>query len=91
MDRVFSCDPSKRRILLGERHFDLWDMAAVFDDENRVEFVDGRFDYDKERRVTIGKALGAVFTVVYTIRDPVTWLITAWPANRKERERYASR
>jgi uncharacterized DUF497 family protein len=56
-----------------------------------VEFVDERFDYGEERRVTIGKALGAVFTVVYTMRDPVTWLITAWPANRKERERYASR
>ena len=24
-------------------------------------------------------------------RGPVTWLITAWPANRKERERYAKR
>jgi uncharacterized DUF497 family protein len=32
---------------------------------------------------------GSVFTIVYTMRGDVTWLITAWPANRKERARYA--
>jgi len=66
-------------------------MSAVFDDENRLEFLDTRFEYGEVRRITIGRALGAVFTVVYTMRDPVTWLITAWPANRKERDRYANR
>ena len=37
--------------------------------------------------VTVGQALDDVFTVVYTMRGPVTWLVTAWPANRKERAR----
>jgi uncharacterized DUF497 family protein len=90
MTRLFACDPSKRQALLAERHFDLRDMAEVFEDERRLEFIDSRFDYGEERRVTIGIALGRVFTVIYTMRAPVTWLITAWPANRKERDRYAN-
>ena len=91
MERIFDCDPGKRDWLGQERGFDLLDMAEIFSDQNRVEFVDARFDYGEDRRVTIGSALGGIFTVVYTMREPVTWLITAWPAHRKERERYASR
>ena len=71
-----------------ERGFDLLDLAEVFGDRRRLDFPDVRFDYGEERRVTIGAALGRLFTVVYTTRGPQTWLITAWPSNRKERERY---
>lgn len=91
MERVFDCDPAKRDWLLAERAFDLRDMAAVFADPNRLDFEDKRRDYGEERRITIGLALGRVFTVVYTMRGPVTWIITAWPANRKERQHYAAR
>jgi uncharacterized DUF497 family protein len=91
MERIFACDPTKRAALLTERGFDLLDLAEVFADRRRLDFLDTRFDYDEERRVTIGIALGRVFTVIYTVREPVTWLITAWPANRKERERYVKR
>ena len=89
MDPVFACDPRKRASLLEERGFDLLDMAEVFGDRHRLDFPDLRFDYGEERRVTIGMALGRVFTVIYTARGAVVWLITAWPSNRKERERYA--
>jgi uncharacterized DUF497 family protein len=60
----------------------------VFSDPRRLDLVDARHDYGEERRVTIGRALGIVITLVYTQRGAVTWLITAWPANRKERLRY---
>jgi hypothetical protein len=90
MDRVFECDPGKRARLIGERGLDLLSMAAVFDDPVRLDLVDSRFNYGEERRVTIGQVNGRLFTVVYTIRGSVTWLITAWPANRKERERYGT-
>jgi uncharacterized DUF497 family protein len=50
--------------------------------------TDIRFDYGEERRVTIGRIDGSFFTVVYTLRGDVTWLITAWPSNRKERALY---
>jgi len=91
MDAVFGCDPLKRSVILSERGFDLLDMAEVFADPRRLDLPGLRFDYGEERRIAIGAALGRVFTVVYTKRGPVTWLITAWPSSRKERERYGLR
>jgi uncharacterized DUF497 family protein len=91
VERLFGCDPAKRRTLLRERGFDLLAMAEVFVDRKRLDYPDARFDYGELRRMTIGQAVGRVFTVIYTMRGPTTWLITAWPSNRKERERYAQR
>jgi uncharacterized DUF497 family protein len=91
MDPVFACDPRKRDALLQARSFDLLRMADVFRDRRRLDFQDLRIDYGEERRITIGQALGRLFTVVYTVRGPVIWLITAWPSNKKERERYGKR
>lgn len=91
MERLFDCDPGKRERLLQERLFDLRDMAEVFSDPRRLDILDARHDYGEERRVTIGRAIGRIFTVVYTIRGTTTWLITAWIANRKERARYEER
>ncbi len=91
METVFECDPRKRTSLIEVRGFDLLDMAEAFVDPRRLDVPDLRFDYGEQRRVTIGMALGRLFTVVYTRRGPVIWLITAWPSNRKERERYAKR
>jgi len=91
MEPIFRCDPRKRASLLQARGFDLLDMAEVFGDRQRLDFPDWRFDYGEQRRVAIGRTLGRLFTVVYTLRGPVTWLITAWPSNRKERERYGTR
>jgi uncharacterized DUF497 family protein len=91
MDPLFACDPRKRDALFLARQFDLFDMAEVFSDRRRLDFPDLRFDYGEERRVTIGMALGRLFTVVYTLRGPIIWLITAWPSNKKERDRYGNR
>ena len=88
MERVFACDPVKRATLIRERRIDLLDLGEVFADERRIDAVDSRFDYGEQRRVTIGKIHGRLFTVIYTMRGPVTWLITAWLSNRKERSRY---
>jgi uncharacterized DUF497 family protein len=91
MERLFGCDPRKRALLLSERGFDLLAMAEVFADPRRIDYLDARFDYGEDRRVTIGQGPERLFTVVYTMRGPVTWLITAWPASRKEREVYGRR
>lgn len=88
MQRIFDCDPSKRDKLLAERRLNLLSMGAIFVDEKRIEFVDTRVDYGEERRVTTGQVRGQLFTLVYTMRGNVTWLITAWPSSRKERARY---
>lgn len=91
MDPVFECDPRKRAALLKERAFDLLDMAEVFGDPRRLDFPDLRYDYGEDRRVTIGMALSRAFTVIYTLRGSIIWLITAWPSSTKERKRYGTR
>jgi uncharacterized DUF497 family protein len=88
MKRVFGCDPKKRAMLLNERGLDLLDMGAVFEDHRRIDLADHRFDHGEERRVTIGRVCGRTFTLVYTMRGSMTWLITAWPSNKRERARY---
>ena len=88
VEPVYACDAVKRDGFLRLRGFDLLDLAAVFEDPRRIDKPDRRRDYGEERRVVIGRALGRIYTVVYTWRDPVIWLITGWPANRKERSRY---
>ena len=90
MELAFECDPRKRALLLKEREFDLLDTAEVFEDPQRMDFPDVRHEYGEQRRVAIGMALSRLFTVVYTGRGPVIWLITAWPSSRKERDRYAA-
>jgi uncharacterized DUF497 family protein len=91
MEIVFQCDPAKRDSLLRAREFDLLDMAEAFADPQKLDFPDLRYDYGEERRITIGLALGRIFTVIYTKRGPIIWLITAWPSSRKERDRYGKR
>jgi uncharacterized protein len=88
MDRQFACDRAKRERLIAERGVDLLGLGAVFSDRRRLDFPDRRFDYGEERRISIGTIRGRVFTVVYTVRGPVTWLITGWSSNRKERQLY---
>jgi hypothetical protein len=91
MDRLFACDPAKRAWLLGERAIDLLAMSAVFEDARRRDYPDRRREYGEARRIAIGMVRGRIFTVVYTMRGAVTWLITAWPSSRKERGRYEKR
>jgi uncharacterized protein len=88
MDRQFACDPGKRERLIAERGIDLLRLSAVFLDSRRLDFPDRRYDYGEERRISIGTMRERVFTVVYTIRGPVTWLITGWSSSRKERQLY---
>lgn len=89
--RSFDCDPGKRRFVLAQRRIDLMDMAAVFDDVRRLDFPDLRRDYGEARRITIGTAFARSFTVVYTVRRDLIWLITAWTSSRRERALYCGR
>ncbi|MDB5558362.1 MAG: hypothetical protein JWQ36_1296 [Enterovirga sp.] len=89
--RLFDCDPHKREWLIAERGLDLLSLLPIFDDGARLDFEDRRRDYGEVRRVTVGEVRGRVFTLVYTLRGEVTWLITAWPSSRRERTFYAER
>jgi uncharacterized DUF497 family protein len=62
--------------------------TGVFLDPMRLDFRDARRDYGEERRITIGRVGKAVLTLVYTMRGETCWIITVWPASRKQRKRY---
>jgi uncharacterized DUF497 family protein len=63
MERTFAFDPGKRAALIARRGIDLSVVSAVFDDRQRIDYADTRFDYREERRVTVGKVDGSFFTV----------------------------
>lgn len=57
-----------------------------------VEWEDDRVDYGEVRMIAVGRAEGRPWTVVYTDREdeagPYRWIITAWPSEKWERERW---
>ena len=61
--------------------------ARVFCDENRIELFDSIHSDEEERYNTIGMVDNILF-VVYTERKNRVRLISARPANRKERRLY---
>ena len=62
----------------------------MFEDEDRVDFSDERFDYGEARRNVTGIVDRVVITVTYAMRDEETArIISVRPASRKERKRYA--
>lgn len=51
-----------------------------------VEWQDIRREYGETRMVAVGEVERDFFTVVYTDRGPVRWVVTSWPSSRKERK-----
>lgn len=62
-----------------------FDVAIRIFTGRTVEWQDTRIDYGEVRMIAIGEYDGDFYTVVYTDREAVRWIITAWPSNRKER------
>ncbi|MCA0318645.1 MAG: BrnT family toxin [Proteobacteria bacterium] len=87
----FEWDEAKRRLVHDEHGVDLVEMALVFRDATRLDWVDSRRDYGEERRVTLGEIRGEAFVVVYTIRAGRIRLITAWRASHDDEKRYKDR
>jgi uncharacterized DUF497 family protein len=92
----FEWDENKRQKTLLQRGIDFIDAALVWDDPMRQERMDTRSEYGEARYQTIGKvSLGILFVVytqrVYDGRKPVTRIISARPANKKEIQAYETR
>lgn len=68
-----------------ERGFDFGYASQIWQGPV-FEAVDDRADYGEVRIKAIGNIDGRCFSVVYTLRDGVHWIISAWPSSRKERE-----
>ena len=93
---IFEWDENKRLKTLRERGIDFIDMAKIWNDPNRQERVDRRFNYSEKRTQTIGTLMFNIFFVVYTERgfengEEVIRIISARRANKKERDLYLSK
>ena len=80
----FDWDPPKRDKVLAERGIDFANAVAIFSGHVCVT-QDVRRDYGEVRMTAIGCVGDRYYTVVYTDRGLVRWVITAWSSNRKER------
>lgn len=77
-------DPPKSDRTVRERGFDFFYAARVFLG-SVVEWCDVR-EYGEVRIVAVGMIEGLEYTVVYTDRGDVRWIISARRANKKERK-----
>lgn len=80
----FEWDEEKSQRNLEDRGFDFAFAARIFEGST-LEVIDDRRAYGEKRVRAIGVVEGHVLTVVYTDREDVRRIISAWPAHRKER------
>lgn len=83
----FGWHDAKNVEVRAKRGFGFEDAIRIFLGRT-VERQDHRRDYGERRMIAIGETSGDILTVVYTDRGETRWIITAWPSNRKERERW---
>ena len=83
----FEWDKNKNRSNQEKHGIDFNDAKEVFNDANRTNSEDNRYDYGEKRWITIGKMYKAIIVVVYTIRK-ATRIISERMANKKERQEY---
>ena len=81
---VFEWDDTKSHRTFRERGFG-FDYAARIFMGATLERADDRRDYGERRIQAIGRASSDILFVVYTDRGDIRHIISARPANRKER------
>lgn len=83
----FGWDPAKDEKVRSGRGFGLGTAARIFLGRV-VTWQDIRRDYGEVRMMGVGQYEGLIYTVIYTDRGDLRWIITAWPSNRKERAKW---
>ena len=83
----FEYDPAKNQSNIAKHGISFEQAKAVFNDADRLVFSDKRQAYGKERLITIG-LVENVLTVVYTLRNASTRIISARRASKNERKNY---
>jgi uncharacterized DUF497 family protein len=82
-------DPEKARRNARKHGVRFADAALVLDDPYALTIRDDGSEPGEERWVTVGTdAQGRVLVVVYTYRDEDVRIISARPAERRERDQY---
>ena len=84
----FEWDENKRKSNILKHQLDFPYVAFVFEDTERLDFIDDRKIYGEERRITIGRIEEFVFVVVYTQRNGAIRIISFRFANKKEKVQY---
>ena len=84
---MFEWDDEKSLWNLENRGFDFSFASRIFAGDV-VEQTDERRDYGELRLIAYGSVEGYVLTVVYTWRGERRRIISARPADRKERDEY---
>ena len=84
---MFEWDEEKSDATLAARGFDFAFAARIFDGEV-LRRADVRRDYGEPRWVAIGEVASETLAVVYTYRGDRVRIISARPANRRERRAY---
>jgi uncharacterized DUF497 family protein len=84
---AFEWDESKRRSNLHKHGVDFIDAIKIFANPIVVE-PDDIGDYGEERLIAIGHWELTCFVVVYTWRGEERRIISAWKAERSDREKY---
>ncbi len=87
----FEWDEAKSASNVAKHGLPFGEAVAVFADVNRADLDASHAEDDEERRKTIGRMGGRLFTVVYTLRGAAIRLISARPANSKEVRQYGHR
>lgn len=87
---LFDWNDAKHARNVGERGFGFDFAAQIFDGDVLLQ-EDTRRDYGETRIRAIGAFDGIVLVVIFTDRGPVRWIISARPANRKERSLWLRR
>lgn len=72
------------------RKIEIAEAVSVFDDPYRLTDIDGRFDYDEMRMVTVGLSnKGRLLTVAWVeIDEQNITIITAFKAGHNQRKDY---
>ena len=84
----FEWDEENHRNNISKHGVDFEDAKRIFDGFT-INKIDDRQDYGEERTISIGLLSGvAVIVVVHTDRNGVCRIISARPANKKERKYY---
>ena len=85
----FEWDPVKSNATRQKRGFGFAFVSRIFQGPV-MEEVDARVDYRETRVKALGEVEGRLYVVVYTDRPQARRIISARPANRKERAQWLS-
>ena len=85
--QYFQWDETKNQLNRQKHGIDFGEAAFVFQDNERLEYLDEWHSDDEERYITIGRVDEVLF-VVYTERGDDIRLISARIADKEEREMY---